>query len=101
MSKFVFNFNMNFQSTVLIRKKKTNQMTIDTLKDIESKLQSGEISLSQPWILVSRKLYNQLERVQRKDKRHSCRKGQALKNKVSKGGFQELPEKERLKVISL
>lgn len=38
MSKLVFNFNMNFQGTVLIRKKKTNQTTIDTFKDMESEI---------------------------------------------------------------
>lgn len=49
-----------------------------------------EILCAQPWILISKKLYNQLERVQRRD---THAQSQPLKNKLSEGGFQELSEK--------
>lgn len=91
MSKLVFNFNMNFQGTVLIRKKKTNQTTIDTLKDMESEITEWKkfhmLSLESSF---QKKLYNQLERVQRRD---THAQSQPLKNKLSEGGFQELSEK--------
>lgn len=94
MSNLIFNFNKNFQDTVLIRKKEINQTAIDTLKGMESQITE--------WKNFSCSALNPhfkkavLSAGKSSEKRHSCTEP-TTENKLFEAGFQELSEKKRLK----